>query len=101
MRAFRDAAARRFLADASHELRTPIAALQASVETLLREQPGRPESDRLEAAIARESERLGRLVDDRAPLDLAAIVRLLIEDAHTRAPDAAHEIRRHLQQERV
>ncbi|HEY2202564.1 MAG TPA: HAMP domain-containing protein, partial [Solirubrobacteraceae bacterium] len=45
-----DTATRRFLADASHELRTPIAAVQASVETLLREQPERPERDRLEAA---------------------------------------------------
>ena len=100
-----DAATRRFLADASHELRTPIAALQASIETLLREQPERPESDRLEAAVARESERLGRLVDDllglarleahptRTPVDLAAIVRPLVEDARMRAPDAAIALR--------
>jgi signal transduction histidine kinase len=95
-----DAATRRFLADASHELRTPIAALQASVETLLREQPERPERDRLEAAVARDSERLGRLVNDllglarleahpsRTPIDLAALARPLVADAQARAPKA-------------
>jgi two-component system, OmpR family, sensor kinase len=95
-----DAATRRFLADASHELRTPIAALQASVETLLREQPERPERDRLEAAVARDSERLGRLVNDllglarleahpnRTPTDLGSIARPLVEHAQVRAPHA-------------
>jgi two-component system, OmpR family, sensor kinase len=95
-----DAATRRFLADASHELRTPIAALQASVETLLREQPERPERDRLEAAVARDTERIGRLVNDllglarleahpaRTPVDLAAIARQLTDDARRRAPQA-------------
>jgi signal transduction histidine kinase len=95
-----DAATRRFLADASHELRNPIAALQASVETLLREQPERPERDRLEAAVARDGERLGRLVDDllglarleaqgeRAPTDLASIARPLVDEARSRAPQA-------------
>ncbi len=95
-----DAATRRFLADASHELRNPIAALQASVETLLREQPERPERDRLEAAVARDSERVGRLVNDllglarleahpnRAPTDLAALARPLVADAQVRAPHA-------------
>ena len=95
-----DAATRRFLADASHELRTPIAALQASVETLLREQPERPERDRLEAAVARDSERLGRLVNDllglarleahptRTSVDLASIARPLLEHAQARAPHA-------------
>ena len=95
-----DAATRRFLADASHELRNPIAALQASVETLLREQPDRPERDRLEAAVARDSERLGRLVNDllglarleahptRVATDLAAVARPLVEHARARAPQA-------------
>ena len=95
-----DAATRRFLADASHELRTPIAALQASIETLLREQPERPDRDRLEAAAARDSERLGRLVNDllglarleahptRTAVDLASIARPLLEHAQARAPHA-------------
>jgi len=95
-----ETATRRFLADASHELRNPVAAVQASVETLLREQPERPERDRLEAEVARDAERLGRLVDDllglarlearptRASADLAAIVRPLVEDARARAPNA-------------
>jgi signal transduction histidine kinase len=59
-----EAAMRRFLADASHELRTPIAALQATAERLLRDQPTRPERDAIEAALARDSGRLGHLVDD-------------------------------------
>jgi signal transduction histidine kinase len=95
-----DAATRRFLADASHELRTPVAALQASVETLLREQPERPDRDRLEAAVARDSERLGRLVNDllglarleahptRTATDLATVALPLVEDAQVRAPHA-------------
>ena len=59
-----EAAMRRFLADASHELRTPVAALQATAERLLRDQPPRPERDAIEAGLARDSGRLGRLVDD-------------------------------------
>jgi two-component system OmpR family sensor kinase len=59
-----EAAMRRFLADASHELRTPIAALQATIETLLREQPPRPRRDHLEAEVVRGTQRLGRLLDD-------------------------------------
>jgi signal transduction histidine kinase len=89
---------RTFLADASHELRTPIAALQATAETLLREQPARPERDGMEASVARDAARLGRLVDDLlglaraethhrfAPVDFNAVVRQTADQAARHAP---------------
>lgn len=55
---------RRFLADASHELRTPIAGVQASAETLIRTNPGRAAREELVLRILREAHRAGRLVDD-------------------------------------
>jgi signal transduction histidine kinase len=59
-----EAAMRTFLADASHELRTPVAALHATAERLLRDQPVRPARDAIEAQLARDSGRLGNLVAD-------------------------------------
>jgi two-component system OmpR family sensor kinase len=54
---------RRFVADASHELRTPIAVLQTELETLLRgEHP--PEVREALLAAADEADHLARLADD-------------------------------------
>ena len=96
-----ETAMRRFLADASHELRTPVASLQASAETLLREQPDRPLKDELEAALARQAARLGRLIDDllslarledadRLPdetVDLDQLARTAVAEARERMPE--------------
>ena len=60
---------RRFIADASHEIRTPAAIIRASAEVLEREdlvtESGRP----LVADVVAEADRLGRLVDDLLALD--------------------------------
>ena len=55
---------RQFLADASHDLRTPLAVMSAAAEELLRADPGRAERERRLVELIREGRRAGRLVDD-------------------------------------
>lgn len=64
---------RRFVADAAHELRTPIAGITAATEAVLAEpSDGDPEArQRLLMALGREAHRAGKLVEDL--LDLARI----------------------------
>lgn len=64
---------KRFVADAAHELRTPIAGVQAAAEAVLQQSPdaGQEERDRLHLLVVRESRRAGQLVNDL--LDLARI----------------------------
>lgn len=96
---------RRFLADAAHQLRSPIAGIQACAETLLRgtDDHGR---DRLLVDLVRETSRAGRLItrllllarlDQGEPLapqptDLAEICRSELDRARLLAPDLNFEL---------
>ena len=64
---------RQFLADAAHELRTPVAGMRAAAESLLHTGPtlATEERQQLESLVVREANRTGRLV-----ADLLAVARL-------------------------
>ena len=92
---------RRFLGDASHDLRTPVAGVLAASESILRDDPGRAERERRLVAMIREARRAGRLVDDlllmtrldgpsaRAePVDLAEVAEEVAAGQRLLAPDA-------------
>lgn len=90
---------RRLLADAAHELRTPVAGARAAAEQLLRSDPPRAERERLAVAVVRESERAGRLVQDL--LDLARIdgglpLEVTLVELHRLADEQADLLRQRL-----
>ncbi|HVL84098.1 MAG TPA: ATP-binding protein [Pseudonocardia sp.] len=96
-----EARTRRFVADAAHELRTPLAGVQAAAEAAVAPELEVEERDRLHLLLLRESRRAGRLVDDllvlarldaglelrREPVDLLAVARGEAERVRLLAPD--------------
>ena len=96
---------RQFVADAAHELRTPIAGLQAVAESVLQQNVDTDpeERDRMLLLLVRESRRAGRLVDDllalaridagldlqHEPVDLRHLADAEADRTHVLAPDMA------------
>ena len=74
---------RAFLADAAHELRTPLAGVQAAAETLLqhRDRMSVEDQQHIEALLVGEAQRAGRLVSD-----LLSVARLDAGVAPAQAP---------------
>ncbi|MFF4713193.1 ATP-binding protein [Streptomyces eurythermus] len=92
---------RRFAADASHELRTPVASVRGHAELgLLHPGPVPPEITRALERIAAEASRMGLMVDDllllarldagrpleRGPVDLTRLVLDAVTDARAAGP---------------
>ncbi|GAA4014643.1 HAMP domain-containing sensor histidine kinase [Allokutzneria multivorans] len=76
---------RRFVADAAHELRTPLAGVQAAAETLVRLGTGAKQDDveRMQVMMVREARRATRLVEDLLSLaQIDAGLELRFEAVH-------------------
>lgn len=83
---------RRFVADAAHELRTPITGVQAIAETLMQTTArlSTEDRERLLVTLVGETHRAGRLVDDM--VDMARIdAGLSVDPAPVDLADAARE----------
>ncbi len=93
---------RQFVADASHELRTPVAAVSAYAELFERGAESRPQDlARVMHGIRNETARMGHLVEDllllarldesrpleRSPVDLVEIARQAVEAAGAVGPE--------------
>ncbi|MDH6629338.1 two-component system OmpR family sensor kinase [Streptomyces sp. LBL] len=98
---------RSFAADASHELRTPVASVRGHAElALLHPGPVPPEVTRALDRIAAESSRMGEMVDDllllarldagrpleRAPVDLTRLILDAVTDARAASPGHQWEL---------
>jgi two-component system OmpR family sensor kinase len=55
---------RAFVSDAAHELRTPVAGMRATADTLVRSPGTADDRERLATHVVREAERASRLIDD-------------------------------------
>ena len=101
---------RRFVADASHELRTPVTSIRGYAELFRRGASGRPaDLANVMRRIEQEGERMGELVEEllllaqldqglpleRQPVDLAAVVDAAVDAARAADPERPIEFESH------
>ncbi|MGB6224553.1 MAG: HAMP domain-containing sensor histidine kinase [Pseudonocardiaceae bacterium] len=98
-----EARTRQFVADAAHELRTPLAGVQAAAEASVTAGLPEPERQRLHLLLVREAQRAGRLVEDllalaridagqqsrREPIELRELARAEAERVRLLSPEVA------------
>ncbi len=83
---------RDFVANASHELRTPITAIRGFAETLLQSDVGEERRRSQLEIIARNAERIGRLVDDLLELSRIESRRTLLQPIDVDAVQLGREL---------
>ena len=101
---------RRFVADASHELRTPVAVLKTEIEAALRTEDAGPQAREALTAALDECDNLAQLAEDLLVIARSADGRLpvrheelrarsVLESVHDRFADRARQHGRHIRVE--
>jgi signal transduction histidine kinase len=81
---------RRFIADASHELRSPLTMLRTELELMARDRPSGAELQEATASAIEETDRLGRLAEDLLLLSRADEQRFELHGAPVSPGELVH-----------
>lgn len=83
---------RRFVADISHELRTPVASIAVAAETLARQEIGDADTRSLVDVIGRQTTRIRELLDDLTDLTLIESGQIVLERGPIDVTAVAREV---------